>query len=122
MQVCAPCPRLAARTRRRSYGTVRLLQFAEKVFILKEKKEMAAEMDLTGMYIAINADKVEGAVDPKTGKNITLAAGADKMPGAGDVEAADGAPIPPILTLAVFQAAIRGIYYFVGRIRVWPKH
>ena len=51
MQVCAPCPRLAARTRRRSYGTVRLLQFAEKVFILKEKKEMAAEMDLTGMYI-----------------------------------------------------------------------
>ena len=34
---------------------------------------MAAEMDLTGMYIAINADKVEGAVDPKTGKNITIA-------------------------------------------------
>ena len=37
----------------------------------------------------------ESVIDPKTGKNITLAAGADKMPGAGDVEAADGAPAAP---------------------------
>ena len=72
-----------------------ILQAAEEFFITSEKQTMQEEMDLTGMYIAINADKVEGAVDPKTGKNITLAAGADKMPGAGDVEAADGAPAAP---------------------------
>ena len=77
------------------YGVVKILQAAEEFFITSEKQTMQEEMDLTGMYIAINADKVEGAVDPKTGKNITLAAGADKMPGAGDVEAADGAPAAP---------------------------
>ena len=34
---------------------------------------MAAEMDLTGMYIAIDdGEAVEGAIDPKTGKNITI--------------------------------------------------
>ena len=34
---------------------------------------MQEEMDLTGMYIAIDdGEAVEGAIDPKTGKNITI--------------------------------------------------
>ena len=75
------------------YGTLRVLQQAEKAFITNEKKEMQEEMDLTGMFIAIDAGEVEGAVDPKTGKNITVG-GADKLPKASDpatVAPADGA-------------------------------
>lgn len=58
---------------------VRILQAAERAFITDEKKEMQEEMDLTGMYVAIDAGEVEGAVDPKTGKNITVG-GIEKLP------------------------------------------
>merc|ERR1740115_612295 len=68
------------------YGTLRVLQQAERIFITNEKKEMQEEMDLTGMFIAIDAGEVEGAVDPKTGKNITVG-GADKLPKASDPSA-----------------------------------
>ena len=69
-----------------------MLQQAEKTFITNEKKEMQEEMDLTGMFIAIDAGEVEGAVDPKTGKNITVG-GADKLPKASDSCVADAAVI-----------------------------
>ena len=68
------------------YGTLRVLQQAERTFITNQKKEMQEEMDLTGMFIAIDAGEVEGAVDPKTGKNITVG-GADKLPKASDPSA-----------------------------------
>jgi len=72
------------------YGTLRVLQAAEKAFITNEKNEMQEEMDLTGMFIAIDAGEVEGAVDPKTGKNITVSGQGDKLPKAG--EPSDVAP------------------------------
>jgi hypothetical protein len=55
------------------YGVVKILQAAEEFFITSEKQTMQEEMDLTGMYIAIDdGEAVEGAIDPKTGKNITI--------------------------------------------------
>ena len=41
-----------------------------------------------GMFISIDAGEVEGAVDPKTGKNITVG-GADKLPKATDASDAE---------------------------------
>jgi len=65
------------------YGTVRVLQQAEKISITNQKKDEEEERELTGMFISIDAGEVEGAVDPKTGKNITTG-GADKLPKASD--------------------------------------
>jgi len=72
------------------YAALRVLQAAEKTFITNQKKEMQEEMDLTGMFIAIDAGEVEGAIDPRTGKNITVG-GSEKLPKAGE-PAADVAP------------------------------
>ena len=51
---------------------------------------MQEEMDLTGMYIAIDdGEAVEGAIDPKTGKNITIS-GQENL--AKPSDASDGEP------------------------------
>jgi len=68
------------------YGLVRILKVAEEFFITSEKKTMQEEMDLTGMFISIDAGEVEGAVDPNTGKNITIG-GVDNLPKASDPSA-----------------------------------
>ena len=72
------------------YGVVKILQAAEEFFITSEKQTMQEEMDLTGMYIAIDdGEAVEGAIDPKTGKNITIS-GQENLAKASD--ASDGEP------------------------------
>ena len=72
------------------YGGVKILQAAEEFFITSEKQTMQEEMDLTGMYIAIDdGEAVEGAIDPKTGKNITIS-GQENL--AKPSDASDGEP------------------------------
>ena len=56
---------------------------------------MQEEMDLTGMYIAIDdGEAVEGAIDPKTGKNITIS-GQENL--AKPSEPSDGEPSADML-------------------------
>jgi len=57
------------------YGIGKGLQSVERYFRNQEKRDIAEEMELTGQYISFDAGDVEGAVDPKTGKNITVAKG-----------------------------------------------
>lgn len=57
------------------YGIGKGLQSVERYFRNQEKRDIAEEMELTGQYISFDAGDVEGAVDPKTGKNITIAKG-----------------------------------------------
>jgi len=63
------------------YGAVKGLQGVERFFKWQEKKDIAEEMELTGQYVSFDAGEVEGAVDPKTGKNITVAKGAPTAAG-----------------------------------------
>ena len=37
-----------------------------------EQRDIDEERDLTGTYISIDAGDVESAIDPRTGKNITI--------------------------------------------------
>ena len=77
------------------YGVVKILQAAEEFFITSEKQTMQEEMDLTGMYIAIDdGEAVEGAIDPKTGKNITIS-GQENL--AKPSEPSDGEPSADML-------------------------
>lgn len=57
------------------YGIGKGLQSVERYFRNQEKRDIAEEMELTGQYISFDAGEVEGAVDPKTGQNITVAKG-----------------------------------------------
>uniref|UniRef100_A0A7S0HK02 Uncharacterized protein n=1 Tax=Phaeocystis antarctica TaxID=33657 RepID=A0A7S0HK02_9EUKA len=91
------------------YGTLRVLQQAEKTFITNEKKEMQEEMDLTGMFISIDAGEVEGAVDPKTGKNITVGGNLPKVTDPTDVAPTAGADTEATKTEAPWLLRVLGL-------------
>ena len=54
-----------------------------------EQKDIDEEQELTGTYISIDAGDVESAIDPRTGKNITIT-GAKKEKDAAAKKAAGG--------------------------------
>merc|ERR1719483_1697663 len=91
------------------YGTLRVLQQAEKTFITNEKKEMQEEMDLTGIFISIDAGEVEGAVDPKTGKNITVGGNLPKVTDPTDVAPTAGADTEATKTEAPWLLRVLGL-------------
>lgn len=47
----------------------------------QERKSIQREIELTGQYIAVDAGDIETAIDPKTGKNITLRSARKKPAG-----------------------------------------
>lgn len=55
------------------YGSVVGVKKMERGFKAQEKRDIEEEIELTGSYTSFDAGDVEGAVDPNTGKNITVA-------------------------------------------------
>ena len=68
------------------YLSVKGLTNVEKWIKNQELKDMQEEMDLTGTYISVDASDVDSAIDPTTGKNLTISrpGKSSKVPGAAD--------------------------------------
>lgn len=71
------------------YGTIQGLQGIERWMKRQEEKDIEDEMELTGQYVSVDAGDVESVIDPKTGKNITIAKRDKPKPKDGDL-LADG--------------------------------
>ena len=55
------------------YLAVQGLQGIERYMKRQEEEDIEAERELTGQYVSVDAGDVESVIDPKTGKNITIA-------------------------------------------------
>ena len=55
------------------YLSVQGLQGVERWMKRQEEEDIEAERELTGQYVSVDAGDVESVIDPKTGKNITIA-------------------------------------------------
>lgn len=55
------------------YGVVQAGVTLERFVKADERREREKEIRLTGSYISVDASDVETVIDPKTGKNITIA-------------------------------------------------
>ena len=70
------------------YLTVRGLSNVERWMKQQELRDIEEERELTGQYISVDAGDVETAIDPLTGKNLTIVGGKKKS----NATNADGSP------------------------------
>lgn len=70
------------------YLSVKGLTGVEKWIKDQERKDIEEEMELTGTYISVDAGDVDSAIDPKTGKNLTISRGTK----VNSTSAGDGQP------------------------------
>jgi len=57
------------------YLSVKGATVVERWIKEQERKDIEEEMELTGTYISVDAGDVDSAIDPKTGKNLTITRG-----------------------------------------------
>jgi len=75
------------------YLSVKGLSNVERWIKEQELKDIAEEMELTGTYISIDASDVDSAIDPTTGKNMTISKGkSSKAAGQKGDDADEAAP------------------------------
>jgi len=72
------------------YFSVKGLTGVEKWIKDQERKDIEEEMELTGTYISVDAGDVDSAIDPKTGKNLTISRGQKTSSTSGEDD--DGTP------------------------------
>jgi len=75
------------------YLSVKGLSNVERWIKMQELRDIQEEMDLTGTYISVDASDVDSAIDPTTGKNMTISRGkSSKAPSADGDDTPKQAP------------------------------
>jgi len=87
-------------------GAVKLLTGVERWMKQMELRDIEEEERLTGQYIGVDASDVEYVIDPKTGKNLTIAGNKKKNATSTDAVAEeDKSPGPWILRVLGLDSA-----------------
>jgi hypothetical protein len=73
------------------YGTVQGLRGVERWMKRQELLDIEEEREMTGQYVSVDASDVETAIDPTTGKNLTIVKRKEPTSGASNSTGAAGA-------------------------------